>query len=92
MYENELTYPISPFVKLVHKKRSQMKASLGVSEKGCTPKVEVSMTVARVRSWHGCNTLETKCQQSRSRNTVTKIHYDENPSIECALDLILINL
>ena len=119
----------------------------GVSEKGCTPKVEVSMTVARVRSWHGCNTLETKWHQAKgvkkkakkrkranrklfrevafssdqcqslgfnqiqnhsvtsmnnfadtfisvrifilcrsSRNTVTKIHYDENPSIECALD------
>ena len=27
-----------------------------------------------------------------SSNTVTKIHYDENPSIECALDLILINI
>ena len=72
MYENELTLPTSPFVKLVHKKRSQMKASLGVSEKGCTPKVEVSMTVARVRSWHGCNTLETKCQQSKGAKNKQK--------------------
>ena len=53
-------------------KRSQMKASLGVSEKGCTLKVEVSMTVARVRSWHGCNTLETKCQQSKGAKNKQK--------------------
>ena len=53
-------------------KRSQMKASLGVSEKGCTPKVEVSMTVARVRSWHGCNTLETKWQQSKGAKNKQK--------------------
>ena len=65
------SWPSPPFVKLVHKK-SQMKASLGVSEKGCTPKVEVSMTVARVRSWHGCNTLETKCQQSKGAKNKQK--------------------
>ena len=146
MYENELTLPTSPFVKLVHKKisnegfpRSKWKrlhSKSGSEHDGCKSAImawlqhsgdqvtpsqggkkqakkgkranrklfgEVAFSSDQGQSL-GFNQIQNHSVTSMnnfadtfisvgifilcrsSRNTVTKIHYDENPSIECALD------